>query len=177
MSAKKPTTHLGNKQLHRKHRVEVEPGPVPRARVKDQHLIDSYLLDKVISARQHQAGEYFLAQAGRAGVWAKGINWNSSGGGRGTPNYVPFGAFPYGRTLAVVKKRFGRFHSYVLNEVVVHGWDVSHDEYLLTCFKEALNWVADRRMGYRFDPVSGLKALAAKRAASREPTSCTSEST
>lgn len=171
-----PTTHLGNKELHRRHVVDVEPGPVPRARVKDQELIDSYLLRRSINTRQHAAGEYFLAQAGRAGCWAKGINWNSSGGGRGKPNYVPFGAFPYGKTLAVVKKRHGEFHAYVLNEVIVHGWDVEKDDFLLTCLREALDWVAARRMGHRYDPIIGLKALAAKKAANN-PTSDTSEST
>jgi hypothetical protein len=169
-------TYIGNKELHARHRVSVEPGPVPRATVRDQNLIDRYLEDKLITSRQHHAGEYFLQQAGRAGVWPKGVNWNMSGGDKGRPNYVPFGAFPYGKTLAVVRKRYGEFHAFVLNEVIVHGWDVSHNDFAMTCLKEALDWVADRRMGFRYDPVAGLKTLAAKRAA-RGSATCSEGST
>lgn len=143
-----PTTYLGNKQLHRKHSVMIEGGNVPRARVMDQHIIDRYLMEGLINLRQHRAAEYLLDQASRAGLWATGVDLSKTRVQVGRPNNVPFRIFPFGRTIAMVRKRFGDFHAYLVKEVVCYDWDVRKDEERMKCLREALDWISERRQCY-----------------------------
>lgn len=143
-----PTTHLGNKQLHKKHSVMIEGGNVPRARVMDQHIFDRYLMKGLIDMHQHRAAEHILQQAATAGMWPTGVDLSAVRVEGRQRNFVPFGAFPLGRTLVAIRKRFGDFHVYVVREVVCYDWDVSHDENLMKVLREGLDWTANRVVGY-----------------------------
>lgn len=150
-----PSTHLGNVQLHRRHSVMIEGGKVPRAKVMDQHIFDRYLMLGLITLKQHRAAEFLLDQARVAGVWAKGIDLSRAQVQDGVRNNVPFRIFPMGRTLTRVRKRFGDFHPYLVKEVVCFDWDVRHDEKLMACLCEALDWIADRSINHV--PINNLR--------------------
>ena len=152
-------THLGNKRLHKNKSVMIEGGQVPRARVMDQCIIDRYLMRGLLDLKQHQAGEFILKQASIAKAWPTGVDWSGSMAGGGKRNNVPFGVFPLGQTLSAIEDRYGWFHMYVTSEVTIHDWDVSANEFMLDCLREGLNWVADRRMVGRPDPLGRLKRL------------------
>lgn len=153
-------THLGNQQLHEQHSVMVEGGRFPRAKVMNQTMIDQYLMKGVVNLVEHQAGEYVLRQAARAGLWPTGVNLSTTRVNGGVPNNVPFGAFPYSRTILTVKKRLGWFHGYVVEQVICFGWDVSRNEFRIGCLKQALNCIAERRMGGGKDPLQALRRAA-----------------
>lgn len=163
---KQPTTYLGSKELHRRHSVMVEPGNIPRARVMDQHIIDRFLMLGLLSLAQHRAGEYLLKQAADAGMWATGVDLSKTRVTGGKANNVPFRIFPYGRTIALVRRRFGDFHVYVVEEVVCHDWDVSGDEYRMKCLREGLDWISERRM--MVEPLQKLRR-AMKKGTSLKP--------
>ena len=61
-------TDLGTPEVHKRHAVMVEGGTMPRAKVMDQNLIDRYLMDGLLTLGEHQAGEYVLSQAMKAGI-------------------------------------------------------------------------------------------------------------
>ena len=50
----------------------------------------------------------------------------------------------FGRTLKLVSDRFGEYHKYLVQEVVIHEWDVSADSKKLKALKEGLSWIAER---------------------------------
>jgi len=152
----KAITHLGNKELHRRHSVMIEGGNVPRARVMTQIIIDKYLMRGLIDLIQHQAGEYLYRQAGKAGIWPTGANWK--GTGKGVGNYVPFGAFPYGRTLSLVDRELTWFHSYLVAQVVCQDFDVSEHKLRMKCLLEALDLIAARKLR---SPVRRFKKIPA----------------
>jgi len=157
-------THLGNPMLHSRHHVMIEGGMVPRAKVMDQTMIDRHLMRGEINLPQHQAGEYLLGQAVIAGVWATGINWQGAGV-TGVRNFVPFGAFPFGRTLEMVERKYGRFHSLLIHRVVCDNWDVGADENLMKWLKQGLDWISNRRMGGGRNPMRRLRRAAGQRRA------------
>jgi hypothetical protein len=157
-------THLGTKQLHKQHSVMIEGGMVPRARVMDQTMIDKYLMQGRINLAQHQAGEYLLRQAATARLWPTGVNLSDTRTSGGRRNFVPFGVFPYGRTLVKIKKRYGWFHAYLVGEVVVHDWDVSGDTYKMQCLLEGLDWISQRGI-WNSDPLGPLKKAVGKKKA------------
>lgn len=157
-----PTTHLGTAQLYKRHSVMIEGGVVPRARVMDQRIIDRYLMNGWLDLAQHRAAELILDQASRAGIWAKGVNWAGSGGG-GTQNYVPFGAFPLGRTMDSIRKRFGEFHAYVTQEVVIYDWDISKHKRRMKCLRQSLDLIDALKV--RHGPLRELKRVIKKEGA------------
>lgn len=155
-----PSTSLGNRQLHKQHSVMIEGGMIPRAKVMDQHMIDRYLMDGKLNLAQHRAAEILLGQATKAGIWPTGVNLEGSGI-TGFRNYVPFGAFPLGRTLVRVKRRYGRLHAFIMMQVVCFDKDVSGDDYQMGCLVESLDLIANR-WTIRCEPLERLKAAARK---------------
>ena len=151
--------NLGNRELRNHHSVMIESGTVPRARVWDQTIIDRYLMRGLLTLAQHRAGEHLLMQAARAGIWPTGINWETSGGGTGVRNFVPFGAFPFGRTLNVIKDRYGEYHMTVTKRVVCHDWDVASNERRMKCLRESLNLISNFRPNKK-NPLEKLTAAA-----------------
>jgi len=155
MKASSPTTHLGNTELRRHHSILIEGGSVPRARVMDQNIIDRYLMRGDLTLGQHRAGEYLLHQAQIAGIWPTGVDWSKPNIQNSKPSNVPFRIFPYGRTIAIVRRRFGDFHAYLVQEVVCFDWDVSNKSDFMKCLQESLDWIAERRMNHV--PLSRLR--------------------
>ena len=149
-------THLGNTELRYHHSVRIEGGSVPRAVVMDQHLIDRYLMNGWITLSQHKAGEFILHQATRAGIWPTGVDWSATRI-TGQRNFVPFGAFPLGKTINRIKERFGEFHSRLILRVVCYDEDVSADKRLMGYLGEGLDLISDRG-GLRSVPLERLRA-------------------
>ena len=158
-SAKSPTTHLGNNQLHKQHSVMIEGGAVPRARVMDQTMIDLYLMRGLINLTQHRAGEFLLRQASIAGIYPKTINWTGAGG---TPpcSHVPVGAFAYGSTLSMVEDQCGKEHARIVRHVVCDNLDVAADKLRMKALKRSLDCIADRKMGGRLNPLRFIQKSA-----------------
>ena len=138
----------------------VEGGSFPRSRVMNQMLIDEYLMRQHINLVQHQAGEHLLGQAQRAGIWATGVNLSGTRVTGSRNDFIPFGAFPYGRTIEAIKKKYGWFHQYLVQQVVCFGWDISKDEFRLNCLHEGLDCIAERQLGGGRDPLRALRRAA-----------------
>lgn len=151
-------TDLGTKEIHKRHSVMVEGGKVPRAKVMDQNLIDRYLMDGLLTLQEHQAGEYILNQSAQAGLYVRPLRFEASTGGK--RNEDPMAneqLMRFGRTMKLIAKRFGPYHKYLVEEVVVHGWDISRDPKKLKALKEGLAWVSERRMAGGRNPVRHLR--------------------
>ena len=124
----------------------MEGGNSPKSRIMDQIVIDRYLIRGLLTITQHRGGERLLKQAARAGIWPTGVDLSSmSGGGRGRPNYVPFGAFPFGWLLSEVGIRFGSGHARLVREVVCYDRDVSASEPQMDCLRESLDLINNLR--------------------------------
>jgi len=137
---------LGSPEVYQRHSVMVEGGTVPRAKVMDQTLIDRYLMDGLLTLQEHQAGEYVMGQALKAGLYTKPLNYEA-GGGEANPDSVASEALMrYGRTLDLVGRRFGPYAKYLVEEVVIHGWDISDNSDRLKGLKKSLGWISERRM-------------------------------
>ena len=146
-------TDLGTKEMHQRHAVMVEGGAMPRAKVMDQTVIDRYLMDGLLTLQEHQAGEYLLEQGMKAGIYTKPLNY-AAGSGEANPDSVATESLMrYGRTLGLVRKRYGEYAKYVTEEVVIHGWDVSKDKDRLVTLKKSLGWIAERRMSGGRNPM------------------------
>lgn len=156
----KAKTHLGNSQLHRNKSVMIEGGRYPRAKVMNQHMIDQYLMRGYLNLPQHKAGEYLLGQAAKAGVWASTANMSGTKVQGKKNDFTPSDAFGFIRSIRAVYKRYGWFHSWLVVEVVVRDWDVSDSSMRMICLREALDWIAERRMGGVPDPLRMLKKAA-----------------
>jgi hypothetical protein len=145
--SKQPTTHLGNRELHRQHSIMITGGAIPVAKVMDQHVIDKYLMHGLLSLSQHRAGEFVLGKAADAGMWATGVNLSGLMVQLGKHDNVPFRLFPFGKILTSVRRQLGEPHVYVLTEVICKEKDVQHRKQYMTCLREALDCVANRYTG------------------------------
>ena len=151
-------TDLGTNEIHKRHSGMIEGGKMPRAKVMDQTLIDRYLIDGLLTLQEHQAAEYVLSQGSAAGLYVKPLKFEASTGGNRSEDPMANDALMrFGRTLKLVSDRFGEYHKYLVQEVVIHEWDVSADPKKLKALKEALSWIADRRMAGGRNPVRYLK--------------------
>ena len=158
-------THLGNDQLHRNKSVMVEGGRYPRARVMNQHMIDQYLMRGLLNLEQHQAGEYLMGQALRAGVWASTVDLSGTKIQGKKRDFTPSNAFGFVRSVRAVYQRYGWFHSWLMVEVVIRDWDVQESSMRMVCLRQALDWIVERRMGGTHNPMRRLETAAARTAA------------
>jgi hypothetical protein len=133
----------------------VEGGPVPRAKVMDQAMIDRYLMLGELTLAQHQAGEYLLGQAAKSGIYARAPNPDTVQGGQ--KNFIPMGVFAFGRTLDLLTKRFGEENSRLVAQVVCHDLDVSGDEESMELLQDSLQLISDRRMSGGRSPARHIK--------------------
>lgn len=152
-------TELGNKEIHGKHSVMVEGGPVPRAKVMDQAMIDQYLMKGLLTLAQHQAAEYLLGQAAKAGIWAKAPDPDRPMGGE--KSNVPLGIIPMAQTLKLVSRKYGEYHAYLVQEVVCHDWDVSGSPEKMKVLIDSLQHISNCRMSGGKNPVRHLKTTVA----------------
>jgi hypothetical protein len=63
----------------------------------------------------------------------------------------------YGRTLDVIEKRYGPYCKYLVEEVVLHNWDVSGDAKKMGVLKEGLDWLSNRRLSGGRNPLRTLR--------------------
>lgn len=157
MSSEKSHTDLGTKEIHKRHAVMVEGGNMPRAKVMDQCLVDRYLMDGLLTLPQHQAAEYIMAQASQAGVYTRPLNLEPSSGERAKDTMANESFMRYGRTLDLIGRRYGPYHKYLVEEVVLHDWDVSDDAKKMGVLKEGLGWISERRLAGGRNPLRRLK--------------------
>ena len=156
MSSKK-YSDLGSPEVHHRHAVMIEGGTVPRARVMDQTLIDRYLIDGLLTLQEHQAGEYLLSQAAKAGIFTKPLRYEVGAGEANADSMASESLMRYGRTLTLVRKRYGQEHQRLVEDVVIDGLDVSRDKRLLVMLKEALGLISERRMAGGRNPMRHLR--------------------
>lgn len=150
-------TDLGTKEIHKRHSVMVEGGNMPRAKVMDQVLIDRYLIDGLLTLQEHQAGEYLLNQAMKAGLFAKPLRYEAGSGEANPDSMASEALMSYGKTLALVGRRYGDYAKYLVEEVVIHGWDVSKSKDRLVTLKKGLEWISERRMAGGRNPTRHLR--------------------
>ncbi|MBM54249.1 MAG: hypothetical protein CMB36_04375 [Euryarchaeota archaeon] len=151
-------TDLGTKEIHKRHAVMVEGGTMPRAKVMDQNVIDRYLMDGLLTLGEHQAGEYILSQAVKAGIFSKPLRYEAGSGDANPDSMASDALMRYGKTLRLVGRRYGDYARYLVEEVVVHGWDISASKERLLTLKKGLGWIAERRMSGGKNPVRHLKS-------------------
>lgn len=151
-----PYTDLGTNEIHKRHRVLIAGGSVPKARVMDQTMIDRYLMQGFLTLAQHQAGEYILRQAVAAGMYTPPLNY-SAPTGTGEPSGPRDAILRFGRTMAIVRRRYGEYASYVVEEVVCHGWDVSGDKNKMRVLRDGLDIIVQRKMLVSKNPLRHMK--------------------
>jgi hypothetical protein len=155
---KRPTTHLGNKELHSRHAVMIEGGSLPRAKVMDQTVFDRWLVCGKINLAQHKAAELLLELSSRGGMWPSAINLMGSGGGK-KGSTVPFRAIGIGGMLSAVQKKFGWFHANILRVVIRHNKDVSDDALKFAAIQQSLNWISNEKMARVPNPLKKFKKV------------------
>lgn len=154
----KSHTDLGTNEIHKRHSVMIEGGKLPRAKVMDQLVVDKMLMDGLLTLQQHQAAEYLLNQAVQAGVFAKALNYEPKASGSPSKNGLESDQLMrYGRTINLVKRRYGEYYGYIVEEVVLHNWDIREDSDKLKILKYGLDWIAERRMAGGRNPVRHLR--------------------
>ena len=144
----KQHTDLGTNEIHKRHSVMVEGGAMPRAKVMDQMVIDRYLINGSLSLSEHQAGEYILNQASKAGLF-----------GRQGDSVFSDALMRYGRTMSLISRRFGDDNKKLVESVVLENKDVSQDLPLLSALKKSLDFVSQKRMAGGRNPLRHLKKV------------------
>jgi hypothetical protein len=157
LMSSKNYSDLGSPEVHKRHAVMIEGGTVPRARVMDQALIDRYLVDGLLTLQEHQAGEYVLNQAAKAGIFTKPLRYEAGAGEANPDSMASESLMRYGRTLSLVRKRLSYEHQRLVEDVVIDGLDICRDKKLLTMLKEALGLISDRRMAGGRNPMRHLR--------------------
>ena len=152
-SNEKHTTELGTPEMHKQHSVMIEGGTLPRAKVMDQALVDRYLMEGLLTLEEHQAAEYLMNQASQAGLYTKPLNFESDGGARISDPFANDGLERFGKTLRLLTDKFGEYHKYLVQEVVLHNWDVSGHDRRMKMLKEGLAWISHRRMSGGKNPL------------------------
>lgn len=153
----KSTTDLGTDQIHKRHKVMIEGGKVPRAQVMDQMMIDRYLVEGILTLAQHQAGEYILNQASKAGVYARPQNWGEPRGCDAQGSGCSEALLRFGKTMRVIKDRMGEYAGYIVEEVVCHNMDVSQHGDRLRILRDGLDLIVNNRMAGGRNPMRHLR--------------------
>ena len=156
----KQHTDLGTNEIHKRHSVMVEGGAMPRAKVMDQMVIDRYLINGSLSLSEHQAGEYILNQASKAGVFGRPLRYEAgSSSVRQGDSVFSDALMRYGRTMSLISRRFGDDNKKLVESVVLENKDVSQDLPLLSALKKSLDLVSQRRMAGGRNPLRHLKKV------------------
>lgn len=143
----------------------IEPGVVPRARVMDQTRLDRYLMDGVITPRQHTAGMVIHRHAYKAGMFPKG------------QDYTPKIKTPPSSRVLVRKDGFGKIsrriakhlspeHLRVTTAVICFDADVSGES--MTRLRQTLNYVDANYSGSDRDPLALLEMNRPKKTGARK---------
>ena len=107
-----PPTDLGTAEIHHRHKVMIEGGQVPRAKVLDQCVIDKMLMaedkNKSINLSQHQAGEFLLAQASAAGIYCATSKMDGMPSGVAKKSFVLLGSYYMSFELLIYLLHFVR---------------------------------------------------------------------
>jgi hypothetical protein len=135
----------------------VEGGNAPRAKVMDQLVIDKYLIDGLVTLAEHQAGEYILNQAVKAGVYTRPLNYSEPSSAGGKKGDISDYLLRYGNTMSLITKRFGQYASYLTEEVVCHNWDICGDAGKLKVLKDSLGLIVNLRMAGGRNPMRHIK--------------------
>jgi len=96
-------------------------------------------------------------------LWPTTVNMSGIQVKGGKKDWSPQSSFGFIRTVRGIEKRYGWFHSWLVVEVVVRDWDVSKTPLRMTCLRQALDWIVERRMGSPSDPVERLRIAAKKK--------------
>lgn len=133
--------------------------------MKNKPRIDQYLAATVISLKAHQAAEYMLAEAAHSNpLHTVDTSPELKRNEKKYQKYI--GELDYEGIVNRISKRFGDFHGYVVNEVLMHQWDCGKYPGCAKVLNEGLEWVADQRLDGGTDPLRSLR-IATERAKGR----------
>ena len=123
--------------------VIIDDGLIPVAKVKNQTLLDCLLDLKLISVKEHIAGEYVAGQCLMAGIHVKAINFDGMpmGGGNHKNHYN--GMLPLRRTLLIVKKKYGHDAAGILVDAVASDILAAAN---LNLLRQCLVLISNRRL-------------------------------
>jgi hypothetical protein len=155
MSGEKTLTDLGTKEIHQRHRVMVESGHAPKAKVLDQIILDAMLMDDLIDIPQHQAGEYLLAQALEAGMYTKPLRYQPSVSGGNPGTIVSNNIMRFAKTVRLIEQHSGKMCREVVEQVVVKNKPIPGDQ--IENLKAGLQVIVLFRLSGGKDPVRRLK--------------------
>ena len=132
---------LGTTELHKQHRVQLEPsdGAFLRGRVVDQIYIDKLLLSNELSMQQHATAEWFLNQAVKANVYVTTPNFSLGFGGKKNSNYTNH-LLALSRTMRKVYKKFGAEGGRILFQTIVDNLNIK-SESKMKLFKNILDYL------------------------------------
>ena len=139
--------------MHSQHSVMIEGGTLPRAKVMDQALVDRYLMDGLLTLEEHQAAEYLMNQASQAGIYTKPLNLSLAAAQGHLTLFANDGLQRFGKTLRLLTDKYGEYHKYIVQEAVLHNWDVSENDRRMGILKEGLSWISYRRMSGGKNPL------------------------
>jgi hypothetical protein len=152
----KPTTDLGTNEIHKRHKVMIEGGKIPKAKVMDQLVIDRYLIDGLLTLVQHRAAEYIFHQAIRAGMYTQPLNYGDRARGATDEGERAEAVVRYGKTMKIITQKLGEYVGHIVEEVVLHNWDVAGDANRMEALRNGLELIVERRMAGGRNPMRHL---------------------
>mgnify|MGYP003677945118 FL=1 len=124
---------IGTAQVHRRHSVsleQIEGEPIGRAKINDQMMIDTLLMNDSIDLDQHRAAEYLMDAAFKAGMFIKTPDLTSFGGSK-PKNIYNYGLVKFGEITKVLAGEITEAGSDMVVRVVCEDQPVNADELTL----------------------------------------------
>ena len=146
-------TDLGTKEIHQRKSVMIEGGPVPRAQVMDQNVIDKYLMKGWLTLIQHQAGEFYLNAATHAGIFVKAQNYAKVPGGSG--DHINY-SHAYSSLVKMVKRFAGDGAVIALHDAICGEQDVREIDGKWNELLKGLDAIVDNRLSGGRSPARHL---------------------
>ena len=124
---------IGTAQVHRRHSVyleQIDGEPIGRAKINDQMMIDTLLMNDSIDLDQHRAAEYLMDSAFKAGMFIKTPDLTSFGGSK-PKNIYNYGLVKFGEIVKVMTSEITEKGSDMVVRVVCEDQPVNADELTL----------------------------------------------
>ena len=136
---------VGNRHLHKKHKIALEGSDngFSRAKVQDQLFVDQLLMDDLITVAQHREAERIVALAQSANVYVKTPSREPRIGGGGKPDMMSSGLMKLRRFYLLISHKHGEAGVSVLYSHVIK--DIPTDDKEKICLlakvltKDAIN--------------------------------------
>ena len=154
---KQAITHLGTKELHRRHSVMIEGGQFPRSKVMDQCIFDRYLMEGLINITHHKCAETLLSMAAKANIWAKGANLDGVYSDTPKKSKIFFGMMPFGDALKRIANECSNLHCTITKAVIIHDTDVRVHEQGISLFTDSMDFLNNNVIRFYKNPLRHLE--------------------